>query len=63
MDKIIELICEEARRRPEKDFIRAIYAVKLELDIKVGEVMAATWAADRVKEDNKHLKGPGENDP
>jgi len=39
MDKIIEFICEEARRRPGKRYVPKLYQVKLEVDKKVGELI------------------------
>lgn len=39
MDKIIELICEEARRRPGKDLVSKIYSVELEVRMELVEIM------------------------
>lgn len=62
MDKIIELICEEARRRPGKDFAFNIYSVKLEIDLKVGEIMETVREADRIENAGIPLEWLTEND-
>jgi len=47
MDKIIELICAEARRRPGKRYVPKLYQVKVEVDKKIGEIICELMEAER----------------
>ena len=47
MDKIIELICEEARRRPGKRYVPKLNQVKVEVDKKLDELIEELMDAER----------------
>lgn len=56
MDKIIELILEEARRRPGKRFVPKLYEVKLEVDRKIGELVEELLDAERKLKPHENLQ-------
>jgi len=56
MDKIIELILEEARRRPGKRFVPKLYQVKVEVDRKVGELVEELLEAEREFRPHENLQ-------
>lgn len=47
IDKIVELICEEARRRPGNDVVVKLHNVTLEVDRRIIELMAELLEAKR----------------
>jgi len=61
MDKIIELICEEARRRPGKRYVPKLCQVKLEVDLKVGELVEELLKAERGLRGDKNLQREDSN--
>ena len=56
MDKIIELILEEARRRPGKRYVPKLYQVKVEVDKKVGELIDELLEAERNLRPHENLQ-------
>lgn len=62
IDKIIDLIFEEARRRPGRDFVSNLYAVMAALSIRLGQTMSILRELERQGEaDKRSEKGaPGD---
>lgn len=57
IDKIFELICEEARRRTGKDLVSKIYQVSCEVDSKVLDFMLSTHGPRGSLTQYKNLPG------
>lgn len=62
MEKIIELICEEARRRPGKDLVSNLYHVSLEVRMLVMELMEQLRKAEKASVVPKPLEKENLND-
>lgn len=63
MDKIIALICEEARRRPGKQLVPKLDQVLVEVNVLISDLIDQLIAAERGYEPFKSLQGGGVNDP
>lgn len=55
IDKIIELICEEARRRPGNNLVLKLYTVMVDLDSKIIELMGEAQKSQRSSTIDKPL--------
>ena len=62
MDKIFELICAEARRRPGERLVPKLYQVKLEMDQRVGELILKLVEAEKEVDPVYHLNRGKGND-
>lgn len=62
MDKILELIFEEARRRPGKNLGSKVHQVLVEIGLKVIEVMGNIQKSESLSNLASTLKGVDEND-
>jgi len=62
MDKIFELICEEARRRPGERLVPKLYQVKLEMDQRIGELILKLVNEEKEADPVCHLKREGDDD-
>lgn len=62
MDKIIELIIEEARRRSGKGLVSRIYDVELEVRMELMRVMEGLNNPEKEPYPVYHLKREGDDD-
>ena len=63
MEKIIELICEEARRRPGKRLVPKLERVNIEVWCKVTHLISELNQAEHMIRPYCDINRPGVNDP